>query len=116
MRANSNEKLLSDLLEKIIFNENDLIEFQTIITNVSSGINSPRSLKEKIISSRVRILDELKDLFPFYMNQTNKKQGIEEFVENNQNSDLIEELKEKNEFLSDIGNKINNIYEKLKEC
>jgi hypothetical protein len=114
LRANPNEKLLSNLLEKIIFNENDLNEFQTVINNVSSGSYGPRQLKEKIILSRVRILEELKDLFPFYMNQIVKKQSIEQFVENGQDSELIAELKEKKEFLTDIAMIINNIYEKLK--
>ena len=114
MRTNANDKLLSDLLEKIVFNENDLNDFQAAITNVSSGNYPPRLLKEKIITSRIRILEELKDLFPFYMNQIVKKQSIEEFVENVQNSELIEDLKEKNEFLTDIAIIINNIYEKLK--
>ena len=100
-------------MEKIIFNENDLKELQAVITNVSSGKHAPRLLKEKIIISRVRILEELKDLFPFFMNQIVKKQSIEDYIENNQNSDLIEELKEKNEFLVDIAIIINNIYEKL---
>jgi hypothetical protein len=112
--ANADEKLLSDLLEKIIFNENDLNEFQNVITNVISGKIHPRLLKEQIIICRIRILEEIKDLFPFYMNQIVKKQSIDQFVENNQGSDLIKELKEKNEFLTDIAITINSIHEKLK--
>ena len=115
MRANLNEKLLSDLLEKIIFNENDLNEFKTAIINVSTGKIHPKLLKEKIISSRLRILEELLDLFPFYIKHINKKQSIKNFVETDQNPNVIKELREKNEFLTEIGSRLDIIYEKLQK-
>jgi len=111
----SNDKLLSDLLERILFNEKDFDDFKSVIFNVSIGKNDPRLLKEKIISSRVRILEELKDLFPFYMNQIIKKQSIEKFVNEGNNSGLIEELRDKDDFLTKIGSRIDVIFKKIKE-
>ena len=110
----SNEKLLSDLLEKIIFNEKDFEDFKSAIFNVSTGKNNARLLKEKIISSRARILEELKDLFPFYINQINKKQSIENFVIDGNSSGCIEELKVKDDFLTEIGSRIDGILKKIK--
>ncbi len=115
MSMKSDGKLLSDLLERIIFNEKDFSDFKSAIFNISTGNSDPRLLKEKIINSRVRILEELKDLFPFYINQINKQQSLDIFINDNNNSGLIEELREKDEFLTEIGNRINKITKKLKE-
>ena len=108
-------KVLNDLLEKILFNEKDFKDFKSAILAISLGKNDSNLLKEIIISSRVRILEELKDLFPFYMNQINKKQSIKNFVETDQNPNVIKELREKNEFLTEIGSRLDIIYEKLQK-
>jgi hypothetical protein len=60
-------------------------------------------------------LEELKDLFPFYMNQIIKKQSIEKFVNEGNNSGLIEELRDKDDFLTKIGSRIDVIFKKIKE-
>jgi len=112
---NSNDRLLLDLLENIIFNENDFNEFKSTIINVSTGIDHPRLLKEKIINSRLRILEDLLDLFPFYINQISKKKSIKEFIEIEKNPQLIKELQEKTELLTEIGSRIDKIYEKLQK-
>ena len=115
MSAKSNGKLLSDLLERIIFNEKDFDDLKSAIVNVCTGKNDPRLLKEKVIACRVRILEELKDLFPFYINQVMKKQSIKRFAENESETYLIEDLNEKNEFFVEIGDRIEKIFKKLRD-
>ena len=60
-------------------------------------------------------MEQLLDLFPFYMNQINKKQSIENFIENEYPSENNEGLREKNELLTEIGNRIELIYEKVQK-
>ena len=115
IKKNSDEKLLSDLLEKILFNENDLNEFKTVILNGCTGNNHTRLLKEKVIRSRLRILEELLDIFPFYTNYIDKKRSIKNFIDSDQNPEIIKDLLEKNELLTEIGGRLNIIYEKLQK-
>ena len=68
----------------------------------------------KIIQSRILILEELFDFFPFYINQILKMQSINNNPNQPINSDLNEELKDKNDFLDEIGHRINNIFNNLK--
>jgi len=109
----SNDKLLSDLLERILFNEKDFDDFKSVIFNMSIGKNDPRLLKEKVISSRVRILEELKDLIPFYIKQIYKKLSIEKFTDNEQESDLVAKLEDRNRLLTEIGNRIDILHVKM---
>jgi len=109
------KKILYGLLEKIIFNENDFDLLKKSIKELSIGKIEPKNLKKTIIQSRIKILDELLDIFPFYIEQMNKKQTIDEYIKKNQNSDLFKEIKEKDEFLSEIALKIQTIFTKLKE-
>ena len=109
------KKILYGLLEKIIFNENDFDLLKKSIKQLSIGKIEPKKLKQTIIQSRIKILDELLDIFPFYIEQMNKKQSMNEYIEDNKNSDLIQEIKEKNELLSGIALKVHTIFTKIKE-
>ena len=85
----NSKKILYGLLEKIIFNEKDFSGLKEAINQFSLGQMESKILRKKIINSRIRILEELLDIIPFYMNQAGKNQSIEEFA----NSREFEELK-----------------------
>jgi len=83
--------------------------------NGCTGNNHTRLLKEKVIRSRLRILEELLDIFPFYTNYIDKKRSIKNFIDSDQNPEIIKDLLEKNELLTEIGGRLNIIYEKLQK-
>ena len=109
------EKFLSNSLEKIIFNEADFNGLKQTINDLTFGLIEPKKLKEKIINSRFRLLQELLEFFPFYLKRDSFQHSVEDFAKESENPDpdLIEELKEKDEFLQELGNRINNIFNKL---
>jgi len=110
------EKFLSHSLEKIIFNENDFNNLKQTINDLTLGLIEPKKLKEIIINSRFRLLEELLEFFPFYLKHDSFQHSVEEFTKESEDPDprLIEELKEKDEFLQELGNRIDNIFNKLR--
>jgi len=110
------KKFLSNSLEKIVFNENDFNKLKQTINDLTLGLIEPKILKEIIINSRFRLLEELLEFFPFYLKRDSFQNSVEEFTKDSENPDprLIEELKEKDEFLQELGNRIDNIFNKLK--
>jgi len=117
MKAESTHvKFLSNSLEKIIFDENDFNKLKQTINDLSLGLIEPKKLKEVIINSRFRLLEELLEFFPFYLKHDNIQHSVEEFTKESESSDprLNEELKEKDELLQELGNRIDNIFNKLK--
>lgn len=112
----THETFLSNSLEKIIFNENDFNNLKQTINDLTLGLIEPKKLKEIIINSRFRLLEELLEFFPFYLKHDSFQHSVEEFTKESENPDpsLIEELKEKDEFLQELGNRVDNIFNKLK--
>lgn len=116
MMNNNSKEFLYDMLEKILFDENQLTKLKDGIEEVSTGRLSPKLLRKRIIELRVEIVEKLLEFFPFYFKQITTNQKINEFTEKKITSaPLSEELQEKNELLEKVGTKINSIYEKLKE-
>ena len=110
------EKFLCNSLEKIIFNENDFNNLKQTINDLTLGLVEPKKLKEIIINSRYRLLEELLEFFPFYLKHNNFQHSMEGFTKESENPDphLIEELKEKDDLLQELGNRIDNIFNKIK--
>lgn len=98
-----NKEILRDSLEKILFDENDLNALKKAIHELAENKIDTRSAKQAIIDSRCRLFEDLLRFFPFYAG-----------CSANNESDLKSELKEKDEFLTEIAFRINNIYENLK--
>lgn len=112
----THEKFLSNSLEKIIFDENDLNKLKQTINDLTLGLIEPKKLKEIIINSRFRLLEELLEFFPFYLKHDNFQHSVEEFTnESDLDPCLNEELKEKDELLQELGNRIDKIFNKLKD-
>jgi hypothetical protein len=106
---------LEEVLEKIIFDKDNLTMLKEVINKVGTGQLSLRELRQKIIELRAHLLDELVKFVPFYIKQTASVNSLKEFTQDEYNITKLEnELREKNEFLTRIGSRINNVYEKLK--
>lgn len=109
------ENNLEEMLEKIVFDKDNLAILKTAINKVDSGEISLKELRQQIIDLRVRLLEGLIKYIPFYLKQTTSKKSLVEFTMNNTNNNQLEqELKERNELLEKVGSRINRIYETLK--
>ena len=98
------------VLEKIIFDEDELNELKIVVGEFTKGNVQPIQLKKRILLCRSRILEDLKEFVLFYINS--KKQGKElETVD----FKLSKELEERNEFLEIVANRVNQLVAKLKK-
>ncbi|MFX1502595.1 MAG: hypothetical protein ACFFDH_16660 [Promethearchaeota archaeon] len=100
---------LEEMLENIVFDKANLSELKDFINKISTGEASLKELGKKIIELRARIFNALLKFIPYHQRLTfTSDQG-----ENN-TPEIQQELLEKDELLDQIGSKINNSYEKLK--
>ncbi|MFX0073433.1 MAG: hypothetical protein ACFFAO_20335 [Candidatus Hermodarchaeota archaeon] len=104
-------------IERIIFNEEELKNLKIVINELNIGTIESKKIKDIIIKSRMRILDELVDFIPFCLNLDTRKHHNKKLnaLPDTPNIDKTDELEQKNQFLELIGERINNIYKNLKE-
>lgn len=116
--SNINQQNLNEILEKLVFDDGDLTNLKVSIDKVIIGQISRRQFRETIIESRSRIIERITEFIPFYLRQKKKDDALNKFAEPNNNmisSELEEQLNEKNRFIEEVGIKISNIYEKLRQ-
>lgn len=105
---NSKNSILQKTLEKIIFNEKEFEELKLIINKLGNGNPNIQQLKKKIINSRIRMLKDVSNFLSFHLKQQpnpSKEKKTSEFEH---------ELREKNDFLTLLAQKIENFYQNLK--
>ncbi len=107
------KKLLMEMTEQILLNEKELESLKLLINDLSIGKIDPKQLKIAIIKSRATALRRITDIFPFFHKRIINQQEINNFASKDNNSELIQELEEKNKFLEEIGERVNNILDKL---
>jgi len=98
------------VLEKIIFDEEELIELKGVVSEFTEGKVQPIQLKKKILLCRSRMLEDLKEFVLFYINS--KKQEKELKIVDFK---LKQELDERNELLEMVANRVNQLVTKLKK-
>lgn len=110
------ENNLEEMLEKIVFDKDNLIKLKSAIDKVDSGEISLKELRQKIIELRVLLLNGLIKFIPFYLKLATTKKSLGEFSQNKTNTtQLGQELQERNELLEKVGSRLNRIYETLKD-
>ncbi|MHA2390623.1 MAG: hypothetical protein ACXAEX_01535 [Promethearchaeota archaeon] len=115
MKIKDHQKLLSEMIEKILFDEKDLENLKELINNVSLGKIDPKSLKTMIINNRVKIMRRILNVFPFYRKRVENQQELDKFSRNENTSTLLKDLEERNNLLQLVGEKIHNIEMKLQK-
>ncbi len=111
-------KYINEMLEKLIFEEEDLKRLKFSIDQVVSGHLTSKQLREQIIESRGKIVERLLEYIPFYLEQWSIGNSINEFTNTSgidSHSELEEKLNEKNKFLEEVGIRLNRIHEKLRQ-
>lgn len=107
------KKLLLGMIEQIILNENELETLKLLINDLSAGKIDSKQLKIAIIKSRATALKRIFDIFPFYHKRIINQHEIDKFT-SEISPELTQELEEKNNFLEEIGVRINKIVNCLK--
>ena len=108
-----NKKMIMDIIEPVLFKEEELSELKNLINDVGANKIEPKQLRKAIIDNRVRIMGRLIDSFFFQIKREVAQQEIDSFTGNN--SQLISEVEEKNKFLEQIADRIQVIHTKAVE-
>lgn len=108
-------RLIEQLIEKIIFDETELERLKIAIKNFTEGKTSARELKLLILQCRGRILEDIA-AYIFFIEKAQIKNKLNS--ENNHNqpglstdveSQLREEISEKNELLETVAQRVNQL-------
>ena len=107
------------VVEKIIFNDNELEELKIAIKNFTEGKTSGKELKHLLLQCRGRMVEEITDFGFFFAEKRTKK--LMQTLRNKQQpssqskveSQLREEIIEKNELLETVARRVNNLVSKL---
>ncbi len=97
------QQILSEMVEKILFNEKELEILRELINKVGRGSTDPKQLRTAIIENREIIKNKILNLFPFYHKQISYQRQIDNFAERDVSLEKIKELEEKNELLRKVG-------------
>jgi hypothetical protein len=109
---NEKEKdYLYEMLEKLVFDENQLLILKEKIEQVANGTISSKLLRKQIIDFRMSIMERLFEFFPFYVKQSSTQKQLTNFIDSS--NENFEELEEKNKLLEEISGRINKIYKNL---
>ena len=107
------------IVEKIIFNEDELEKLKTAIRNFTEKKTGARELKRLLLQCRSRMVEEITE-FAFFFTERKTKVLLQK-VENKRHpsssikieSQLREEIKEKNELLETVAKRVNLLVSKL---
>ncbi|MHA1487839.1 MAG: hypothetical protein ACTSSC_11805 [Promethearchaeota archaeon] len=103
------------VVEKIIFNDDELTELKIAIKNFTEGKISEKELKHLLLQCRGRMVEEITDFGFFFAEKRTKK--LIQTVKNTQQpsspskveSQLNEDLRVKNELLETVADRINQL-------
>lgn len=101
------EVIIHDVLERIIFNQHELKILKTEINKFFLGNITSKQLKKTVLTSYIRIFEDVDKFISFLIAQESKKLGIV------YNSSQYEQ-EDKDKLLDELALRINNIYTKLK--
>lgn len=106
---------LEEMLEKIVFDKDNLNNLKSALNKIRNGELSVSELGKIIVELRSRILERLIEFIPFHLKQAQTYNVLTEFTEDHSNTSQLEhELEERNQLLETVGRRINRIYEKLR--
>ncbi|MHA2007543.1 MAG: hypothetical protein ACXABO_19425 [Promethearchaeota archaeon] len=112
MSEKSTQQYLSEVIEKIIFDENELNSLKLLIRDLSLGKTEPIKLRKAILNSRVLMMERIVNLFPFYQRQVSNIVERNEGLNSQTIQNLENELEERTKFLEEVGNRVHNIISK----
>jgi hypothetical protein len=102
--------ILKGLVEKVIFDQDNLNSLKTKIKQLSRDEITPKEMKQLILNQRAIMLDDILELFPFYINKLQEnKQSRSKSSNSNSISELEEKLGEREELLELLARRIQGL-------
>ena len=114
-KNNGQQKDLSEMIEKILFDAEELEILKGLISEVKIGRAEPKQLRTAIVKNREIILNKVVRIFPYYHKQISYQQQIDDFTERDLSPQLENELEEKNNLLKRVGEWMQNTRKRLEE-
>jgi len=111
--VNLSKNELMDIIEPILFNEEELSNLKDLINDVGSNKIEPKQLRKAIIDNRASIMERLINIFFFQVKREFNLQEIDSYAGND--SLLNSEMEEKDKFLEQIADRIQVIHTKAVE-
>lgn len=110
------------VVEKIVFDEEELEELKIIIRNFTEGKIEAKQLKQKLLLYRGRMVKDISNFLSFCIDRIKREVVASEDenpakmdLSNQSDMQLQKDLFEKNELLKVVANKVSNIVENLKK-
>jgi len=104
------------VVEKIVFDEEELEELKITIRNFTEGKIQAKELKQKLIQNRGRMVKDFSNFLSFCLDRIrndDKASEVPKIAMSNQSNQikiqLQQDLIERNELLKDVANKVNRI-------
>lgn len=109
------QKDLSEMIEKILFDVEELEVLKGLISELKNGRAEPKQLRTAIVKNREIILNKVIQIFPYYHKQISYQQQIDDFTQRDLSPQLENELEEKNVLLRRVGEWMQNTRKRLEE-
>ena len=110
------------VVEKIVFDEEELEELKITIRNFTEGKIQAKQLKQKLLLCRDRMVKDISNFLSFCVDRVrsdDKASGVPKIAIENQfnqtNIQLQQDLIERNELLKLVANKVNHIVANIKK-
>ena len=84
-----------------------------MLTTLISDKSDSEKLVEAVIRARFQLLEDVLSFFSFHVGHKIELQKLDRFANGLDNLTLEQDLKEKNAFLEEIAQKVENIYKNL---
>ncbi|MFX1410425.1 MAG: hypothetical protein ACFFA6_08730 [Promethearchaeota archaeon] len=108
-------QLLSTLLEKILFNQEELEILKNKIYKFSIKELTGNELRNYIFRIRIHIMEKLLEFFPFYLKESLNNKSIDSLIHSESNKKIREKIKEREDLLEKVAFKVDIIHKKLKD-
>ena len=110
------------VVEKIVFDEEELDELKIMIRNFTEGKIQAKQLKQKLLQSRGRMVKDISNFLSFcvdHVRNSSQNQDLRNYTHSNQsvlvNNQLRQEILEKEELLEAVAKNVSNFVLKFKE-
>ncbi len=100
------------VIEKIVFREDELETLKIAIKNFTTGKTTAQELKQLLLQCRGRMVEEI-TAFAFFVVDSRNEEQPPSSVSNEVESELRKEIQEKNELLETVAKRINQLVAKL---
>lgn len=109
---------LEKIIEKIVFDEEELEELKIAVRNFSKGTITPKQLKQTLLNCRSRMVEEVTEFLNLCIDKARSSSQAPVTSSNQaglENDQLRQEVAERNELLETVANKISVLVSKAKK-